>query len=70
MTYSVVEGIELIEMPNFSIGIEKDDGWGPIDIFYRSLMSLFRGCDLIYSFAHPPNVTLPSLIAKYLRGKK
>lgn len=51
-----VEGVEIVETPSWNPVIGRDDGWGPLDILWRALHLNDQKWDLVYAFAHPPNV--------------
>ncbi|MBN1868483.1 glycosyltransferase family 4 protein [Candidatus Sumerlaeota bacterium] len=64
-----VDGVRVVETPSWSPLIDPDDGWGPLDAAWRWARVLSEKFDLVYAFAHPPNVYLPARAAQVLRGK-
>lgn len=63
------DGVEITETPCWNPAINPDDGWGPLDVLYRLGRVLADSFDLLYAFAHPPNVYLPAALARALRRK-
>jgi len=68
-TFSREGLVEIVELPNFSVGIVKDDGWGPLDVMWRMKEALCGDYDLMVAFAHPPNVFYPAAFWKRFREK-
>ncbi|MFP4579312.1 MAG: glycosyltransferase family 4 protein [Candidatus Sumerlaeia bacterium] len=68
-TRDMWEGVELREGPSWNPWLHPDDGWNPIDIGWRGFRALVEKCDVVYAFAHPPNVYLPARIMSLLRRK-
>ncbi len=66
---SEIDGITVLEGPSWNPILNRDDGWNPLDIAYRFWKVLFNSYDLIYAFAHPPNIYFPMRLAQILRGK-
>jgi len=60
-----LDGVEIVETPSWNPVIGRDDGWGPLDIVWRALHLTDQKWDLVYAFAHPPNV---SWIARLAEG--
>jgi glycosyltransferase involved in cell wall biosynthesis len=67
--HSVEDGVRIVETPSWAPLAGGDDGWGPLDLLYRSARLLAEPFDLCYAFAHPPNVALPAWLARRLRGR-
>ena len=65
----MTDGVRILETPSWAPLAAPDDGWGPLDILYRSARALFEPCDLAIAFAHPPNVALPAWILARLRRR-
>jgi glycosyltransferase involved in cell wall biosynthesis len=59
----------VVETPSWAPLAGADDGWGPLDIAWRAIHSLAVRCDLVYAFAHPPNVQWPAALLHGLRRK-
>lgn len=59
-----VDGVEIVETPSWNPVIGRDDGWGPLDIGWRALHLNEQKWDLIYAFAHPPNVSWIATLAE------
>lgn len=57
-------GMTIVETPNWNPLVHKDDGWGPLDTAYRLGRVLLQPYDVLYAFAHPPNVYLPAQLAR------
>lgn len=62
-----IDGVSIVETPSWSPLLNPDDGWGPLDIAWRSLRIWTERADLVYAFAHPPNIYLPAWIARRVR---
>ncbi|HUT25057.1 MAG TPA: glycosyltransferase [Sumerlaeia bacterium] len=67
--YETIDGVRITETPSWNPAINPDDGWGPLDLAYRLWRALVEDCDLVYAFAHPPNVYFPARLAQLLRRK-
>ncbi len=61
------DGVKIVETPSWNPWINRDDGWGPLDLMWRMGHIPFESCDLIYAFAHPPTVFLPAVMGRLLR---
>ncbi len=59
--------IEIIESPSWSPWSGPDDGFGPLDVAYRSALVLRRRWDALFAFAHPPNVFFPHWVYRLAR---
>ncbi len=62
-------GVRIVETPSWAPLAGADDGWGPLDAAWRAGRALLDPHDLVYAFAHPPNVALPAFVAHRLRGR-
>ena len=63
------EGVWIIECPHYQPFInDKEDGWGPLDILLRCLYGLTHRCDVVVGFGHKPDIAIPALLLKYLKG--
>lgn len=62
-------GVRIVETPSWNPFVNRDDGWGPIDTLYRVGRVLLQPYDLLYAFAHPPNVFLPAWFMKTWRSR-
>jgi glycosyltransferase involved in cell wall biosynthesis len=69
MREEALDGVRIIETPSWNPVVARDDGWGPLDIAVRLGIVLREPFDLLYVFAHPPNVYLPMRFAQALRRK-
>jgi glycosyltransferase involved in cell wall biosynthesis len=58
-----------VQTPSWAPLAGPDDGWGPLDVAWRSFRVLFESFDLCYAFAHPPNVCIPAWLASRLRRR-
>lgn len=63
----LLAGVRVIETPSWNPILGQDDGWGPIDIAWRLLRILPEPFDLLYVFAHPPNVYLPMRLSQLFK---
>lgn len=66
---STEDGVRLVETPSWAPLAGPDDGWGPLDVLYRSLRILTEPFDLCYAFAHAPSVAAPAWLARRLRRR-
>lgn len=63
------EGVWIIECPHFQPFIsDKEDGWGPPDILFRCIYGLTHRIDVVVAFGHKPDIAIPALLLKYLKG--
>lgn len=61
-------GLQIFENPNWLDEILPWHSSGPLDISLRIRAALNGRYDLIYAFEYQPNISLPALAGKYLRG--
>ncbi len=62
----IIEGVEVISMPDFLPRRFRNGGLGPIDTVLRCLYLMFRHFDIVENFDHRPVVLYPALVSKYL----
>ena len=63
------DGVWIIECPHFQPLIQdKEDGWGPLDIALRCFYGLLHRVDVVVGFGHKPDIAVPALLLKYLKG--
>lgn len=63
------DGVWIIECPHVQPFIpDKEDGWGFLDILLRCVYGLTHRIDVVVGFGHKPDIAVPSLILKYLKG--
>lgn len=55
----------MFETPHWAPGLDKQEGWGPLDVLFRVAHSVSGKVDLVYSFSHKPNCILPARIARF-----
>lgn len=63
------EGVRIVETPSWAPLAGPDDGWGPLDVFYRAARVLAEPFDLCYAFAHGPNVAAAAWLAARVRRR-
>ena len=63
-----LNGVRIIECPNFQpLILNKEDGWGPLDILLRCAYGITRRFDIVIGFGHKPDIAIPALLIKYLK---
>jgi len=62
-TWSEVNGVRLCEAPGLAMG-GTGEGYGALDIAYRSLHAAGQRYDLIHMFDHKPNAAFPGLAGR------
>ena len=65
----IVKGVRVIETPSWNPMIQREDGWGPLDVAYRLGKVLVNNFDLVYAFSPSPSVYLPTRMAQVLKRK-
>ncbi|MDD5556444.1 MAG: glycosyltransferase [bacterium] len=65
---TVKSGIRIIQTPACLGGYYQGGGWGLADMAARLTRLLFGRFDIVYAFDHRPNVALPALCQRYLKG--
>lgn len=66
----ICDGVEVIETPSWNPWINRDDGFGPLDVVFRMGLVARRRWDALYAFAHPPNVMMPYWLYRVIgRGR-
>lgn len=58
-------GVRLGLMPNF--GSQRYEGYGPLDLFWRTVATLSTRWDLIHIFDHKPNASWPGILGRLTR---
>ena len=60
--------LRIIRTPCALGGYYQSGGWGVLDILARLSRCAAPRFDLVYAFDHRPNVSVPALVQRYLRG--
>jgi len=63
----MIDGVEVVCMPDIMGKRFRNGGLGPIDTILRCLFLLGREFDIVENFDHRPAVLYPALVGKYLR---
>jgi len=63
----IVDGVEVIYMPDFLPRRYRNGGLGLIDTFLRCIFILKRNFDIVENYDHRPAVLYPALVSKYFR---
>ena len=63
----MIDGVEVVCMPDIMAKRFRNGGLGPIDTILRCLFLLGREFDIVENFDHRPAVLYPALVGKYLR---
>lgn len=66
--HSVVDGVPVVEFPNFLTRPIVLWGLGPLDILYRTAMLLKERFDIVHGFEYFPDVVWPIIITHRLKG--
>jgi len=64
----MIDGVEVVCMPDIMGKRIRNGGLGPIDTILRCLYMLDRKFDVVENFDHRPAVLYPALVGKYLLG--
>ena len=64
----MIDGVEVICMPDIMGKRIRNGGLGPIDTILRCFFLLNRKFDVVENFDHRPAVLYPALLSKYLLG--
>ena len=64
----MIDGVEVICMPDIMGKRIRNGGLGPIDTLLRCLYLLGKKFDVVENFDHRPAVLYPALVSKYLLG--
>jgi len=66
----VIDGVEVISLPDILGNRLRNGGLGPIDSFLRCMFVLNRQYDIVEMFDHRPAVLFPGLVSKYIQKKQ
>jgi glycosyltransferase involved in cell wall biosynthesis len=64
----MIDGVEVICMPDIMGKRIRNGGLGPVDTLLRCLYVLNKKFDVVENFDHRPAVLYPTLVSKYLRS--
>ncbi|NUP90303.1 MAG: glycosyltransferase family 4 protein [Candidatus Sumerlaeia bacterium] len=62
------DGFTLFETPHWAPGLDPQEGWGPLDVLFRTARGLARRVDLVFSFDHKPDAIIPAKAARLRSG--